>query len=151
MKIEDDISMCLAPRRLSSDPFPASSHSPHNFPLCGQSSHLHKRVISKQRWHNPWLACVWIPCYTLYLNVSRGCALKFYLNDLSSFKSWKMMLWKCCTQYASKCGKLSSGFRTGKVSFHSSPKERQCQRMFKLMHNCTHLTRSQSNAQKSPG
>ena len=27
-----------------------------------------------------------------------------------------------------------------KVSFHSNPKERQCQRMFKLQHNCTHLT-----------
>ena len=26
-----------------------------------------------------------------------------------------------------------------KVSFHSSPKERKCQRMFKLLHNCTHL------------
>ena len=26
-----------------------------------------------------------------------------------------------------------------KVSFHSSPKEKQCQRMFKLSHNCTHL------------
>ena len=29
----------------------------------------------------------------------------------------------------------------GKVSFHSNPKERQCQRMLKLPHNCTHLTR----------
>ena len=27
-----------------------------------------------------------------------------------------------------------------KVSFHSNPKVRQCQRMFKLPHNCTHLT-----------
>ena len=27
-----------------------------------------------------------------------------------------------------------------KASFHSNPKERQCQRMFKLQHNCTHLT-----------
>ena len=27
-----------------------------------------------------------------------------------------------------------------KVSFYSNPKERQCQRMFKLLHNCTHLT-----------
>ena len=27
-----------------------------------------------------------------------------------------------------------------KISFHSNPKERQCQRMFKLLHNCTHLT-----------
>ena len=27
------------------------------------------------------------------------------------------MLLKCCSQYASKCGKLSSGHRTGKVVF----------------------------------
>ena len=27
-----------------------------------------------------------------------------------------------------------------KVSFHSNPKVRQCQRMLKLPHNCTHLT-----------
>ena len=26
------------------------------------------------------------------------------------------------------------------VSFHSNPKQRQCQRMFKLPHNCIHLT-----------
>ena len=47
---------------------------------------------------------------------------------------------KFCTQYASKFGKLSSGHRTGKGQFHSNPKERQCQRMLKLLHNCTHLT-----------
>jgi hypothetical protein len=28
-----------------------------------------------------------------------------------------------------------------KVNFHSNHKERQCQRMFKLMHDCTYLTR----------
>ena len=37
-----------------------------------------------------------------------------------------------------------------RVSFHSNPKERQCQRVFRLPHNCTHLTRYQSNAQNSP-
>jgi hypothetical protein len=37
-----------------------------------------------------------------------------------------------------------------KVSFHFNLKERQSQRMFKLSHNCTHLTRYQSNAQNSP-
>ena len=37
--------------------------------------------------------------------------------QLSYFKSWKMMLWKCCTKYASKFGKLSSGHRTGKGQF----------------------------------
>ena len=30
--------------------------------------------------------------------------------------------------------------RLGKVSFHSSPKEGQYQRMFRLLHDCTHLT-----------
>ena len=36
----------------------------------------------------------------------------------------------------------NSAVATGleKVSFHSNPKERQCQRMFKLLHNCTHFT-----------
>ena len=37
--------------------------------------------------------------------------------QLSYFKSWKMRLWKCCMQYASKFGKLSSGHRTGKGQF----------------------------------
>ena len=37
--------------------------------------------------------------------------------QLSYFKSEKMMLWKCCTQYAGKFGKLSSGHRTGKGQF----------------------------------
>ena len=31
-----------------------------------------------------------------------------------------------------------------KVSFHSNPKERQCQKMLELLHNCTHLTCLQS-------
>ena len=35
----------------------------------------------------------------------------------------------------------NSAVATGleKVSFHPDPKERQCQRMLKLPHNCTHL------------
>ena len=34
----------------------------------------------------------------------------------------------------------NSAVATGleKVSFHSNPKERQCQRMLKLLYNCTH-------------
>ena len=38
----------------------------------------------------------------------------------------------------------NSAVATGleKVRFHSNPKEKQCQRMLKLPHNCTHLTRS---------
>ena len=36
--------------------------------------------------------------------------------------------------------KLSRATGLEKVSFHSNPEEKQCQRMFKLLHNCTHLT-----------
>ena len=56
----------------------------------------------------------------------------------------------CCTQYASKFGKLDSGPGLVKVSFHSSTREGQCQKMFKLLHDCTHFTCWQSNAQNSP-
>ena len=44
--------------------------------------------------------------------------------QVSYFKSWKMMLWNCYTQYASKSGKLSSGHRTwkGQFSFQSQRK-----------------------------
>ena len=60
--------------------------------------------------------------------------------QLSYFKSWKMMLWKCCSQYASKFGKLSRGHRTGKGQFSFQSQRKQCQIMLKLPHNCTHLT-----------
>ena len=44
--------------------------------------------------------------------------------QLSYSKSWKMMLWKCCTQYASKFRKLNSGHGTGKGQF-SFPSQRK--------------------------
>ena len=60
------------------------------------------------------------------------------------------MLWKCHTQYASKIGKLSTGHRTGKGQFSSQPQRKAMPKIFKLPHNCTHLTRLQSNTQNSP-
>ena len=49
-----------------------------------------------------------------------------------------MMLWKCCTQYASKFGKLSSGHRTGKGQFSfQSPKKgngRECSNNHTIAH-----------------
>ena len=49
------------------------------------------------------------------------------------FQILKDMLWKCCTQYARKLGKLHNGHRTGKCEFSFQSQ------MFKLPHNCTHL------------
>ena len=57
---------------------------------------------------------------------------------------------KCCTQYASTFGKLSSGHGTRKGQFSFQSKRKAMQRMLKLPHNCTHLTRQQSNAQNCP-
>ena len=44
--------------------------------------------------------------------------------QLSYFKPWRMMLWKCYFQYASKFGKLSSGhsIEQGQFSFQSQRK-----------------------------
>ena len=45
----------------------------------------------------------------------------------------------------------NSAVATGleKVSFHSNSKERHCQKMFRLLHNCPRLTHYQSNAELS--
>ena len=61
---------------------------------------------------------------------------------LAEVRSWSYL--------GSIFGKCSSGQRTAKVSFHSNPKEGQCQKMFKLADNCTQFTGQQSNAQNSP-
>ena len=42
---------------------------------------------------------------------------------MSYFKLLKMMLGKCCTRYANKFEKLSSGHRTGKDVFIPIPKK----------------------------
>ena len=76
-----------------------------------------------------WQFGLWFLC--LFLNqlehqeVHGSCIAEAWLGEfwallefqLSYFKCWKMMLWKCCTQYASKLGKLCSGHRTGKGQF----------------------------------
>ena len=50
----------------------------------------------------------------------------------------------CCesAMFSMPANLENSAVATGleKVSFHSNPKERQCQRILKLPHDCTHLT-----------
>ena len=60
------------------------------------------------------------------------------------------MLLKCCTQYASKIGKLSSGHRTGKGQSSFQSQRRAMARMFKLPYNCSHLICQQGHAQNPP-
>ena len=59
------------------------------------------------------------------------------------------MLWKCCTHMPANMENSAVATGLENVSFHSNPKERQCQRMLKVPYNCTHLM-LESNAQNSP-
>ena len=51
------------------------------------------------------------------------------------------------THNVNKFGKSAVTIQLEKVSFDSNPKEEQCQRMFKLRHNCTHFTCYQGKVQ----
>ena len=51
------------------------------------------------------------------------------------------------TQYVSKLENSAAATGLEKVGFHHNPKEGRCQRMFKLLHNCTHFTCYQGNSQ----
>ena len=73
------------------------------------------------------------------------CEVKWALGSITTNKASggdgiPAELFQICTQYASQL--VNSAVATGleKVSIHSNPKERQCQRTFKLLHYCTHLT-----------
>ena len=56
----------------------------------------------------------YILCFGYKITTKVVEVMKFQLSYL---KSWKMMLLKCCSEYASRFGKLSSGHKTGKGQF----------------------------------
>ena len=66
------------------------------------------------------------------------------------FQILKMILSKCCIQYASKSGKLSSGHRTGKGQFSFQSLRMALPKNAQLLNDCTHFSGYQSNAQNSP-
>ena len=61
--------------------------------------------------------------------------------QLSYFKSYKMMLLSAAFNMPANLENSAVATGPEKVSFHSNPKEWQCQRMLTLPHNCGHLTR----------
>ena len=75
------------------------------------------------------------------------CEVKWALESITTNKASgsdgiPVELFQILKDDAVKANLENSAVATGleKVSFHSNPKERQCQRMLKLPHNCTHLT-----------
>ena len=59
------------------------------------------------------------------------------------------MLWKCCTQYASKFGKLSSGHRTGKGQFSFQSQRKNTQTTTQL--HSSHTLAKQCSKFSKPG
>ena len=55
--------------------------------------------------------------YMLYLMCIEPAWHRVCSQLMVAIKSWKRMVWKCCIQYASKFGKLSSRHSTGKGQF----------------------------------
>ena len=74
---------------------------------------------------------------SITLNKASGC-------DGIPVELFQILKGECCERAALNmpANLENSAVATGleKVSFHSNCKERQCQRMLKLPHNCTHLT-----------
>jgi len=82
-----------------------------------------------------------------------GCEVKWVLRGIATnkasggdgipaelFKILKDNAVKALQAICQQIWKFASSHRTEKVSFHSNPKEKHCQRVFKLPYNSTHFT-----------
>ena len=88
------------------------------------------------------------PCYSLELCIQMGIRKHHYEQSYwgwwhSSWVIWNPKRW-CCENatFNMPANMENSAVATGleKVSFYCNPKERQCQKVCKLQHDCTHLT-----------
>ena len=88
-----------------------------------------------------------LPCFILYSKAkyfcySRGFLTSYFcipvLHNEKHIFFWVLVLKGLVGLHRNSA--MATGLE--KVSFHSNSKERQCQRMLKLPHNCTHLTSS---------
>ena len=75
------------------------------------------------------------------------CEVKWALESITTNKASgadgiPVELFQILKDDAVKANLENSAVATGleKIRFHSNPKERQCQRMLKLLHNCSPLT-----------
>ena len=90
-----------------------------------------------------YFTSVWDECNCAVIWAFFGIAFLWDWNEnwpflvLWPLLSFPNLLHSICSKYENSA--VPMGLE--KVSFHSNPKERQCQRMLKLPHNCTHLTR----------
>ena len=108
---------------------PACASSSSVFLVMYSAYKLNKQGDNIQPWCTPfpiWNQSI-VPCPVLTVASWLCTKLEEVMElQLSYFKSWKIMLWKYCIQYASKFAKFSSGHRTGKGQFSFQYQKRQC-------------------------
>ena len=130
--------------------FPASG----SFPMCQfftsggqilelQLQHQSFQWIFRSDFLKDWL--VWSPCslkgsqesfpIPQFKNISSSALSFLYVPILTSIHESTEL------NMPANLENSAAATRLEKVSFHSNPNERQWQRMLKLPHNCTHLTR----------
>ena len=79
---------------------------------------------------------------SIIMNKASGC----YGIPVELFKIRKDDAVKGLHSICQQIGKLSSEHRTENIRFHSNPKGKQCQRMFKLLYSCAHFSCQKHNA-----
>ena len=101
-------------------------------PVIRDSKELQPICMHAQSCVTPWSVAARLLCPWNFPGKNTGVGSHFHP------KRW------CCESAALNmpANLKTSAVATGleKASFHSNPKERQCQSMLKLPHNCTHLT-----------
>ena len=81
------------------------------------------------------------PSHPSRLSQSTGLSALCHTANFHWLSILHMVMYMCWTEYASKFGKHSSGHRTGKGQFSFQSQRKTMPKMFKLLHNYTHLTR----------
>ena len=115
----------------------ATWEAPHNICVCvyiyTYMKYFYIRpyiFVSMSSINYQWFFFINLYLFIIYIYLSIYASLWTKLVEvmefqLSYFTSWKMMLWKCCNQYASKFGKLSSGYGTAEKDQFSSQSQRK--------------------------
>ena len=143
-----DICLCLTSLNMKISRMSiVSTFTQHDFrsPSCGNQSREDMKGIQVEK-EVKRTVCRWHETITSWQ--TDGEAMETVRDIFFFFLASKITADGDCSHEIKRCLLLGrkalinlDSHRTEKVSFHSKSQRRQCQRMLKRLHNCTHLTR----------